>query len=229
LRCQLKFSKAYIVQNGLAYGEEIEQLWAKLTPLWCRLKQMRSENRIDTISSRLAFITAEMLEYLPQTLRNQFSRANTAFEEADNKLQDLQAKDANLTDDFLQVLYTRRMETYGGVFAAREAKETIKVRYVVMLLKKRFYISYSQSASKYDREYLNKRIAACVNCINQMLLSDPTLEDFDKVSEDGQAFSTAREVIADDLQDSLRFIVAQQQLGSVRLHHSGHSICSITS
>lgn len=233
LRCQLKFSKAYIQGNGLAFGEEIEQLWAKLRHLWGRVKEMRSENRVDLISIHLASITAEQIQKLPNTLLAQVARAKKVATDAQRLLNDLRNGDRSLTEQKLRELYDRRHVVFGGARPENEEESahSLSLQFVVLTMKKRYYAAALShpGTSRTEREDLEKSQRGCSKSIDKLLMKDPSLDRLEKSDEPGlRAFREhevfARHVILTEIQEKLHLVMSQQQLGNIRMTRKGHSI-----
>ena len=143
LPCQLTYSKAYIEGNGLAFGEEIEQLWAKLRYLWPRVKYMLSENRYTIISSSLASITADMISNLTQTLSSQYKRAKQVLSLAEDALAKFRAQSRELDDASLKRIYDMRFTLFADSASLKSGVDIFgrDVQLVTIVNKKIFYDS----------------------------------------------------------------------------------------
>ena len=221
LSCQLQYSKAYIEGNGLAFGEEIEQLWAKLRHLWPRVKYMRSENRFTVISSTFANITADMIANLPQTLAAQFKRANEVKAAAESSLDRYRSArpDLNLDDQALQRIFeTRHVLFVDSASSDNHAYVfTRDVQLATLLIKKRFYDESARSSEDDAYQGAMRESKKCTKQIDMIIRKQPNLRD---MVMDGVLFnaikSRALHALAIEIKRGLHILIVQQQLNAMR-------------
>jgi hypothetical protein len=227
LSCQLRYSKAYVQHNGLAYGEEVEQMWAKLRHLWPRTKHMRADTRVDLISAQLHHITGTMIIALPKTLETQQKRAENVLATTARTLAAYAEAGDLPTEMDLQRIYEQRHVLFGSGNDDSTPSVRARVKYVVSWLKKQYYgdAEQQENASAEQRARMAQRKQECSRELNGMLAHEPSVLDLRNV--DGQPFAMllvpAKHALAVELERSLQLIAAQQQLYMSYRNHRGHS------